>query len=211
MRGGDVGIGQRIQRADQMVERHRGLRLPQRVVVEILAGEIRVQIAAHVAADIFLAQQVVGVMSEGLAVGVVDGGFHRAGRNELGQPGHRLDQGRSGNHRVGDRRVCGRQVVGDFQGMAAALVDGGVGSRPATELDHGGQRLIGGDFVGGPCPDAAHRHRAETLARATVAGFHLHGDVQEHGVGHHAAAELDRRAIFDVLRIGHDVDDADVG
>ena len=69
----------------------------------------------------------------------------------------------------------------------------GLAGKPLAQVDHRRQGLVGGDLPAGPGPNVAHRHRAEAAAAAAVAGLHLHRHVQQHDVGHHAAAELDRR------------------
>ena len=76
-------------------------------------------------------------------------------------------------------------------------------------LDHGRQVSLAACAVG-QAQTVAHRHRAETLAAAAIAGFHVNGDVQHHSVGHHPAAELDRRPVLDVLGVGCYVEHSDV-
>ena len=48
-------------------------------------------------------------------------------------------------------------------------------------------------------------------ATAAVAGFHVDRDVQQHYIGDHAAAELDRRAVGELLGGRGDFEQADIG
>ena len=61
-----------------------------------------------------------------------------------------------------------------------------------SHVDHGCQRLVGGDHPAGPSPDVADGHRAKPSPTMTIASFHLRGHIQQHDVGHRAAAELQR-------------------
>ncbi len=128
----------------------------------------------------------------------MDGGFQRTGRHQLGQPGHRLGQPGRRDHLVGELLVRPRPMFADFERMPGdSRFVGCVGrlDEALSQVGHRGERLLDREGCGGPRPDVPHRHRPEAPAPPSVAGLDLDGHVQQHGVGDHAAAELDRRAI----------------
>ena len=212
MRAAEVGVGQRIEGADEVIERHARLRLAQGIAIEIFAGELGRQIRAEIAVDEFRSEQVVGVPPEGLAVGIVDGGFQRAGGDELRQPRHRLRHlPHAATCAAGGAWDSAGQHVGDFQRMAEIAVVGRGGDELPPEVDHDGDGFLCGDIPAGPGPDAAHGHRAPPCAAAAVAGFDLDLHVQQNHVGHHATAEFHGGTIVQMLNAVVRLAEADIG
>jgi hypothetical protein len=141
----------------------------------------------------------------------VDRGFQRAGHDELRQFRDRLGQGQLLGDLASQRFMLGGQVPRQIQGMARAAILPRRFRKLLPQGQHRLERLRRGKLRAWPGPDIPHRHRTEPFGAAPVARLHPQTDIQQHRVGHHPAAKLDRRAVGDLLGLGRDLDDPDVG
>src|SRR5437899_9704071 len=75
---------------------------------------------------------------------------------------------------------------------------------------HGVESLLIRHGPGGICPDIAERHRPESGGPLAVHRLHVGLDVEQGDTVNGHAAELDRRAVAEVLVTEADVFDADI-
>ena len=103
------------------------------------------------------------LLTQRLAVGVVDGGLQGAGGHELGQPRHRLGQAGRTSDLVGRRLVAtGDRSCVISSGWPTPESSFGLGRQPLPQFDHCRQGLFGGTCGWAKprrCPSASSRSR----------------------------------------------------
>ena len=102
-----VGARERIERSDQMIERHSRLRLGKNEVVQAQAVEFCAEVMAKIVAEQIGSVSRVTVEPVGFAEGIVESRVERAGTDHGGQNGN---------------RVRDRQALADRLGLADVLV-----------------------------------------------------------------------------------------
>ena len=203
---------ERIEGADEVIQRHPRLRLPRDVAGRSDSpANSRAEVMAEVVAQEIGAVGVIAVEAVGLAESVVEGGVEGAGgdegtqrRDRLGQPRFRLtsaaalwNSGSSAQVRSIGWPVSVQPPMMRSMRSARAFIgrEGGVvGEQPRRER-----------------PDVAERHRAEAAGGLAADGSHHAVHVQQRDPVEGRAAELDRRAVQVVLVLVYDGFDADVG
>ena len=99
----------------------------------------------------------------------------------------------------------------DVQRVSPGLTSSRSVGQASAEGDHGRYGRVVDDLPARPGPDRTHRHGAMAQGTSPVTRFDPYGHVQEHGIGNHPAAELERRAVDQVLRAGADFTHTDIG
>src|SRR5262249_4825767 len=91
------------------------------------------------------------------------------------------------------------------------LVSADQASDSLLELFHGLKRLVVGKRLRWERPDIAERHRAEAVCHLTGASADPAIDMDQRHPVHRSTAELDRRALEEILETVTNFLDADVG
>ena len=86
----DVGIGQRVESSDEVIQRQRGLGLAEGVGVEVFVGELLVEVLGEVVGHEVGREGIEGIDIVDTPKRIVDGGVRGAGGDQLSQLGDRL-------------------------------------------------------------------------------------------------------------------------
>ena len=208
----DVRVLDRIDGADQVIERHARLRPRVDVLRDPLALELGAEIVREIVRHELAAVGLIAADAVQLAEGVVQRRVERAGRRQRAtasgsaRPAHACGRARAPRRGTGLSSVHIRSM-----GCPYGLVRRGDVADAAGERLHGVQRLIVGQRARRPRPHVAHRHRAEAARALAVLRRDHAVDVQDGDAIGQRAAELQRRAIAMLLVGERDVVDLDVG
>ena len=207
----DVGVGERVEGADEMVQRQSRHGSAANVLLERLAGELRPQIVAEVVVHESGAIRLVTAQAVDLAVSVVQGGIESLAATIVQRCGIGSARWRSRLTSSAAFKYSGSRLRPRSRGWPDSPHWPMMTARTTDQVDHGGEGLFVGQHARGERPDVAQRHGAEAACALTGRGLDVAVHVEESGAVDGNAAELDGRAVVEVLVAVFDGANADVG
>ena len=207
----DVSIGQRIDRSHQVVQRHAGFWLTQRVLVEIFPFELLIEVFRQVVVDELLRQRVIAVDVIDSAEAIVNRRVDWAGRDKLRQFRHQFRKLLLLRDRLAEVGVFASDVMHDVERIGVIREQRCQIADSLGECAHGFFGLSRGDLVRWPSPNISHGHTADAGCVFSRFGLDLHLHVDEEGLVDHPPPEFQRGSERDRLERAKGVLDANVG
>ena len=158
-----LGGRERVERADEVIERHARLGLGGDVLVQPLAGELIAEVMRQVVVEELVGVGLVAVETVQLAVGIVERRVEGGGDDERGELGDAVREVVHLREVVAGKEEPRFEFVGDVDGMPREARHAVGAGETTGDVLHAGESLVVGQFLGRPGPSVAERHRADAL------------------------------------------------